>query len=103
MREGSVENDHLGDAGVERLGDGADLGQHASVEPPGGEKLVGLGAREALDEGVPVGDVGEQAIDVGQVDELVGAHRLGDLAGGDVGVMLKKPSGAQPTVATTGM
>jgi len=86
MRKLAIDDNDLADAGVERVVDGLNLWDHPTIERLRLEELLGLRLGELCDEGVRIVLVAEEAIDVGEVDELVGTYRLGDLAGRDVGV-----------------
>jgi len=87
MRKLAIDDNDLADAGVERVVDGTEsLGCIPPSSACDSEELLGLRLGELCDEGVRIVLVAEEAIDVGEVDELVGTYRLGDLAGRDVGV-----------------
>ena len=91
-----LEQQHVGDAAVEDVGpadavahgvDAAgDLGDHPAGDRAVGDQRVELVGRGLADQAGRVVDVAAEALDVGQVDELLGPQRLGDGAGDDVGV-----------------
>ena len=91
-----LEQQHVGDAAVEDVGaadavahglDAAgDLRDHPAGDRAVGDQRLELVGGRLADQAGRVVDVAAQALDVGEVDELLGAERLGDGAGDDVGV-----------------
>ena len=63
-----------------------DLGDHPAGDRAVGDQRVELVGRRLADQARRVVDVAAQALDVGEVDELLGAERLGDRTGDRVGV-----------------
>ena len=82
----AVEDVGRADAAVDGVQAGVDLGDHAAAEGAVVDEPLQGRPADATDEAAGVGDVGQQALDVGEVDELLGAERLGDRAGHRVGV-----------------
>ncbi len=98
-----LEQEHVGDPAVEDVGavhavaDGVgaagDLGDHAAGDRAVGDELVEFVGGGLADQAGGVGDVAAQALDVGEVDQLLGAERLGDRAGDGVGVDVVRLTG----------
>ena len=87
VRLPAVEDVGLGDAAADGPHARPDLGDHAAVDRAVGQH--GARARRSWRRDRRVAGscaVRPDAVDVGQIDELVGAERLGDGAGGGVGV-----------------
>ena len=91
-----LDEQDVGDAAVEDVGpadavahglDAArDLGDHPAGDGAVGHQRVELVGRGLADQAGRVADVAAEALDVGEVDQLLGIQRLGDGAGDDVGV-----------------
>ena len=98
-----LQQQDVGDPAVEDVGaadavahgaDAAgDLGDHAAGDRAVGDQRVELVGRRLADQARRVVDVAAQALDVGEVDELLRAQRLGDGAGDDVGVDVVRLAG----------
>ena len=82
----AVEDVGPSDAALDGVDAGADLRDHPLPDLAGVEECGEAGHVDPGDDGVRVGDVAVDAVDVGEVDELLGGERLGDSAGGGVGV-----------------
>ena len=85
-RHAPVEDVGDADTGPHRFDAAADLGDHPFTDDAVGDQLLGLGGGERRDARRRVVDVAADALDVGEVDELLGAERFGDRGGGGVGV-----------------
>ena len=91
-----LEQQHVGDAAVEDVGvvhavahgvgAARDLRDHAAGDRAVGDQSVEFVGGGLADQARGVVDVAPQALDVGEVDELLGPERLGDRSGDRVGV-----------------
>ena len=83
----AVEDVGRADAVLDGVDARRDLRDHAAGERARRRRAAAArSAVDAADEAGGIVDVGEQALDVGEVDHLLGAERLGDGAGDGVGV-----------------
>src|SRR5207244_3066674 len=90
VRLAAVDDVRLRGPALQRPERGFDLGEHAAVDDALPHESLGVLARERADElAVAVAD----ALDVGQVDQLLGAERGGDLTGDQVGVDVVRLAG----------
>ena len=86
MGDAAVEDVGAADAVADRLHAAGDLRDHPAGDRAVGDEGVELVGGRLADQARRIGDVAAQALDVGEVDQLLGAERLGDGAGHDVGV-----------------
>ncbi len=91
-----LEQQHVGDAAVEDVGAvyavahgvsaAGDLRDHSTGDHAVGDELIEFVGGHLADQAGSVGDVAPEALDVGQIDELLGADGLRDRPGDGVGV-----------------
>ena len=93
MRDPSVEDVRPAHAVADRMRAARDLGDHPAGDRAVGDQRVEFVGGGLADQARRVGDVAAEAFDVGQVDELLGAERLGDRAGDGVGVDVVRLTG----------